>query len=158
MKKLRNKEAVMIARFNNFQISQFLSFSPRGGMVLLLVILILSALLSISIGIFNVVLGEFRISGEISDSFIAFYAADQGVEQVFYDDRVAGSLCRGGGTCEYGPVTVALANGSCYTARLSRTGNDTSVTSTGEYRCGGSSLAVKRAFQASYSRVGGRGR
>ncbi len=120
------------------------------GITILLVVLVLSALLSISLGILDVVLGEFRISGEITDSFIALYAADQGIEQILYSDRVQNSICPGSGSCSYGPVTTPLPNGSCYTLRLNRSGANTVVVATGEYRCASPVLAVKRAFEATY--------
>lgn len=119
-------------------------------MTLLLVILIISSLLSISLGIFDVVLGEFRISGEITDSFIALYAADLGIEKVLYDDRVADSICQGSGSCT-ATFDITLANGACAKVRLSRTGKNTTVISTGEYRCSSPNLSVKRAFQANYT-------
>lgn len=119
-------------------------------MTLLLVILVLSALLSVSLAVFSIVLGEIRISGEIGDSFAALYAADQGVEQLLYDARVAGTVCPGTSSCSYGPVTVTLAHDACYTVRLNRTGRNTTIIATGQYRCS-SSLAVKRAFQVTYA-------
>lgn len=124
----------------------------RQGITLLLVVLVLSALLSISLGILDVVLGEFRITGEITDSFVALYAADQGIEQILYSDRVSNAICPGSGSCSYGPVTMSLANGSCYTLRLNRSGSNTIVVATGEYRCASPALSVKRAFEATYTR------
>lgn len=127
--------------------------NDRRGMTLLLVILVLSALLSVSFGISNVVIGEFRVSGEIADSFVALYAADQGVERMFYDDRARDAICPGGASCSYGPVTTELSNGACYTLRLTRTGIQTTVVSTGEYRCATPALSVKRALEAVYTRT-----
>ncbi|MDP3727104.1 MAG: hypothetical protein Q8R35_00515 [bacterium] len=129
----------------------FGTYRQRRGITLLLVVLILSALLSISLGILDVVLGEFKISGEISDSFVALYAADLGVERILYDDRVGTSICPGSGNCSYGPITTALPNGACFTLRLDRTGGNTVVVSTGEYRCASPQLSVKRAFEATYA-------
>src|SRR3989338_10000544 len=63
----------------------------KQGITLLLVVVLLSAILSISIGIFNVVYGEFRISGEVADSFRALYAADEGI---------AHPLSRSAGQCD----------------------------------------------------------
>ena len=54
----------------------------ENGITLLLVMIILSALLSISIGIFNIVFGQIKISGDLADSFVAFYAADQAIENI----------------------------------------------------------------------------
>lgn len=136
-----------------FQISDlgFRTSTREPGITLLLVILILSALLSISLGIIDVVLGEFRISGEITDSFVALYAADQGMEKMLYDDRISDSICPSG-NCVYGPVTTTLSNGACHILRLNRSGSNTTVTATGEYKCGSSALSVKRAFESTYTR------
>lgn len=123
----------------------------REGMTLLLVILILAALLSISIGIFNVVFGEIQLSGELNNAFVAFYAADEGVERLLYDYFVANALgCPPLPTsCSYGPTTITLSNGACHTLRLTRTGNSLTALATGEYRCGSPTLSVKRALQYS---------
>lgn len=135
------------------------SVRQRKGVTLLLVILILAAILSISIGIFDVTFGEIRISGEVGDSFLALYAADQGIEKTLYDDRVANTLCSGNGSCAYGPVKLpAFPNGSCATVRLSRTGGgDTTVTATGEYRCSSPVAAVKQALLTTYKKTSGGG-
>ncbi len=140
--------------FRNFAfcILRFAFPHERAGVTLLLVVLVLSALLSVSLGIIDVVIGEFRISGEIADSFTALYAADEGTEKILYDDRVGASLCPRSDTCAYGPVTTTLENGACYTLRLTRGGGNTVVVSTGEYRCGSPALSVKRAFEATYTR------
>ena len=132
--------------------------SPAGagrGMTLLLVVLLLSALLSISVGIFTVMFGELRISGEATDSFIALYAADEGVERLLYLDLVADSLsgCAGADPCSYGPVSLSFPSGACATVQLTRSGNgQTTARATGEYRCGGGSRAVRRAFQTNYQK------
>ncbi|MBI2055630.1 MAG: hypothetical protein HYT42_01930 [Candidatus Sungbacteria bacterium] len=125
------------------------------GFTLLLVILVMSAILSISIGIFDLTYGESRISGEVGDSFLALYAADQGVEKTLYDDRVSDTICPGSGSCSYGPVSIPFANGSCALVRLSRSGGgDTTVVSTGQYRCSPSDLSTKRAISTSYKKTG----
>lgn len=55
------------------------------GISLLFVILIMSVILSISLGISTILLQQFRMTGEISDSIVAFYIADSGIEVALYD-------------------------------------------------------------------------
>ncbi len=122
------------------------------GITLLLVIVLLSAILSISIGIFNVVIGEFRISGEASDSFRALYAADQGIERTLYQDRQQQALC----TVVPGPDCfvaegVAVPSEACYTVRVSKGASATTIVIAGQYRCGSNpSRVVKRGFEVTY--------
>jgi len=124
--------------------------ASRGGLTILLTVLILSALLSISISIYTVILGELRLSGELADSFVALYAADRGLEAKLYDDRSDGTpVC----TNPCGPITdpqVLLANGACYVTVYEKKGQTTSIIATGEYRCQSPLLPVKRAFQVTY--------
>lgn len=120
-------------------------------MALLLTVLILAALTSIASGIFAAVFGEIRISGEVGDSFTAFYAADQGIERLLYCDRVPGSGCKP--PANYGPVTfdassAVLPQGVCMTLTFVRRISAT-IRSVGEYRCG-STNAVKRTAAVSY--------
>ena len=59
--------------------------------------LIAASLMTIAFGIFNFVITEIRISGDLNDSFEALYAADEAMEMILYEDRVllacSGSLC-----------------------------------------------------------------
>ena len=120
--------------------------SGQNGIALLLVVIILSAIFSISIGIFNVVFSELRISGEIADSFVAFYAADRGIERTLYLDR-------GGGLAD-GYVEekdIAAGAGGCYKIRLTKAGGNTQIIASGQYRCGSApSRVVKRGFMVTY--------
>lgn len=122
------------------------------GITLLLVVVLLSAILSISVGIFNVVFGQIRISGEIADSFVAFYAADQGIEKILYRDRVLEDVCASeqGASCHIeGPTDVA--SGACYSVRVSKIASQTDIVVFGQYRCGSSpNRVVKRGFDVSY--------
>ncbi|MBI2097165.1 MAG: hypothetical protein HYT40_03410 [Candidatus Sungbacteria bacterium] len=69
-------------------------FAPRAqGITLLLVILVLSVLMTISLGIFNVLFTELRISGELARSYRALYASDQALEVILYRDRVRRDIC-----------------------------------------------------------------
>lgn len=61
------------------------------GITLLLVVVIVSAILAVSIGIFNLSIGELLISGDIADSFRALNAADWGLERILFMDRDGGT-------------------------------------------------------------------
>ena len=118
---------------------------------MLLVVVLISAMLSISIGIFNAVFGQIRLSGEVTDSLIAFFSADQGIEKILYRDRILNEICPvPGNNCFIeGPTNVA--SGGCYTIRVSKTGGATEIIAAGQYRCGENiSRVVKRGFQVDY--------
>ncbi len=55
------------------------------GIALLFVILIMSVILTISLGISAVLIKQIKTAEEIGDSVVAFYAADSGIEKVLYD-------------------------------------------------------------------------
>ena len=132
----------------------------KRGITLLLVILVLTALLSISLGIFNVVFTELRISGEISDSFAALYAADEAIEWGLYLDRIqTPPLCNlaPGLNC-YDSGWVSVLSGACYRLRADKTLTapstyDVTLKATGEFRCGAGASAVKRALLTNYGQT-----
>ena len=130
------------------------------GITLLLVILVLSAVLSISIGIFAVVYGELRISGEISDSFVALYGADAGLEKLSYETFAHDNICPGSDdppcSATFAPPTISYPNTLACLVRLlvKRTGLSVTITSVASYNrqaCTAQSPnAVIRAFSATF--------
>jgi len=146
MKNHNAKLKIIAKRYLNF------SFEQR-GIILLLVVVILSALFSISIGIFNVVLGELKISGEIADSFVAFYAADQGIERILFRDRNQGAICTvsSGPNCYVLTPPAGVVSGGCYSIRVNKVSGTTQIIASGQYRCGiNPSRVVKRGFMVTY--------
>src|SRR3989344_9167761 len=129
--------------------------SEREGMTLLLVVVLLAAFLSIAAGIFQIAFTEYRLSGELSDSFRALYAADEGIERLFFYDRVLDSAlgCSGSAACVGTPEVIDLGNGTFMELQLLRdAAAQTVVTAVGEFRCGGSPIAVRRALEATYQK------
>lgn len=124
----------------------FPSAQGQKGITLLLVVVLLSAILSISVGIFNVVIGEFRISGELSDSFQAFYAANEGFERAFYQDFQQSAFCTEtqGPDCYVSPSPVTVASGACYIIHVSKVDLTTTIDALGQYQCGGNPLRIVR--------------
>lgn len=124
------------------------------GITLLLVVVILSAILSIGIGIFNVILGQILLTGEVGDSFRALYASDQGIERTLYRDRSSGSPLADGSS--ENSTTAGLSGGalslnSCYFMTVSKSGGITTIRANGEYPCGGTgSRFLKRGFEVTY--------
>ena len=59
----------------------------KDGVVLLLVVIVLTAIFSISIGVFGVILGQVITSQTFENSSIALNAADQSMERTLYRDR-----------------------------------------------------------------------
>lgn len=117
------------------------------GITILLVLLITAGLFTIAVGVFNFLIIELRISGELSDSFYAIYAADEGLERALYDDRIQG-LYPDPGTYI---ISQTLSNGSCYTATITKDATLTRVKSIGKYQCSGAiSRQLQRALEVSY--------
>ncbi len=100
---------------------------PNNGFTLLLSLLIVSVLLSISLGISEIVLKETVISGFGRDSLKAFFAADSGVECVLYWDikqnafattSTSSTITCAGSTATFNPssghssFTVNFSNGA----------------------------------------------
>jgi len=121
------------------------------GITLLLVVLVTSAILSVSLGIFNVIFGQLKISGEINDSFIALYAADQGIEKILYRDRNLNEICPVEGPSCYIEGPTDVPSGGCYKVRVNKVSGQTEIIVSGQYRCGASPpRVVKRGLQVTY--------
>ncbi|MBI2056015.1 MAG: hypothetical protein HYT37_01435 [Candidatus Sungbacteria bacterium] len=131
----------------------------KKGITLLLVIVILSALLSISIGIFNVVYGEILISGEIADSYTAFYASDRAIDKFLYLDRMTPQKLGNNATED---TTGNPSSTGCFVVEMYKTpasifancNNTTAIAcirSVGQPRCGANTARnVKRGFMVTY--------
>lgn len=166
MSKLKTQSAKLKTnnKFEAKSAKSYFGFPPQ-GITLLLVILILAALLSISIGIFTVVFTELRISGEIADSFVALYAADEAIEKGLYEDRGENPFCfptPGPGSNCYDSGWVTLPSGACYRLRADKIEvspdppiYDVTLAATGEFGCDGGAFAVRRALSTSYRGGGG---
>ena len=116
-------------------------------------VVLLSAILSIGVGIFNIVFGELMIASELADSFRALYAADQGIARTLYRDRQKREICPGaqGTGCVFEERDVRVQSGGLYTVRVSKTGGATEITVAGQSREGvRAGIVVKRGFQVSY--------
>jgi hypothetical protein len=134
-----------------FSIFNFQFSKNKDGTSLLLVVVLLSAMLSISLGVFNLVFGQIRLSGEIADSFVSFFSADQGVEKILYRDRVLKNICTAPGTNCFVEGPINVSSGGCYSIRVSKNGGNTELVTVGQYRCGANSpRVVKRGFQVNY--------
>lgn len=137
----------------SYQKNIFGSFKfEKGGVTLLLVVVLLSTMLSISLGIFNVIYGQFIISGEITDSFKSLYAADHGIERYLYLDRKLGNF----NTCTPSPIIPCLSIENipsfegCYGVRVKKPDSiTTEIVVIGQNQCGASRI-VKRGFQVTY--------
>ena len=119
--------------------------SDACGMTLLIVMVLMTAILSISLGVFNVILGQFLISGDVQSSFTALAAADQGIEKWLFVDRmlldVSGNIS--------GP-SGALSSGACYNYEIDKS-SGTTISTYGLNNCAvGAGNLVKRGLQVSY--------
>src|SRR3990167_3036864 len=124
------------------------------GFTLLLSILVVSVVLSVGLGIFDIMTKELKLSGLGRESQIAFYAADAGVECFFYweikhsdlvdsafayyDSNPPTISCAGnsfiipaGSNGPYGPYNLKLSNNSCAKIKVTKSGLTTTVESRG---------------------------
>jgi len=140
------------------------------GFTLLLSILVVSVVLSVGLGIFDIMTKELKLSGLGRESQIAFYAADAGIECFFYWEikhpDLAGSAfepgtgitntisCAGNNGIEIkdsGPYAfnLPLSNNSCAKIKITKSGLTTTVESRGyNTACDStSSFKVERAIK-----------
>lgn len=127
------------------------------GITLLLVVVLLSAILAISLGIFNVIFGQLQISGEVGDSFQALNAAERGIERTLYRDRAGSGLTDGDtedNTSSPNPLDPQLG---CFRVVVHKAPNcgssdiNTCITAMGQYQCGtNASRSVRRGFRIVY--------
>lgn len=129
--------------------------SRKQGITMLLVIVVLTALLSISISIFNVVYSQTLISAETGYSFVAFYAADQGAEKIIRSDRDGSPVCTLA-TCPLTCISPAagcpvLPSGGCYDYTVSKDASHTTVEVFGKYPCFANPRRIdKRGLRITY--------
>ena len=142
------------------------------GFTLLLSILVVSVILSVGLGIFDIMTKELKLSGIGRESQIAFYAADAGIECFFYweikhpdlvdsafayyDSNPPTISCAGnsfsipaGSNGPYGPYNLNLSNNSCAKIKVTKSGLTTTVESRGyNTSCdSASSFKVERAIR-----------
>jgi hypothetical protein len=70
-----------------FPISNLQFLNSNKGISLYLAIMTTGILLALALGISAILVGEIRMTKEIGDSVIAFYAADSGIERVLMEDN-----------------------------------------------------------------------
>lgn len=112
---------------------------------MLLAILVLTAILSIAMGVSSLMLVEMKISREIPKSLKAYYAAEAGVERSLYDERKGSGASDIGSPPNWctGTGKVCLDNSACYAVDFSG-GTTTTIKSYGCYK------SVRRSVEASW--------
>ncbi len=101
------------------------------GVSLLITLLVMSALLSIAIGLSGLSIGEIQLARESPSSLVAFYAAESGVEWAMYQDRANGMASQ-----SYSDYNFCLnpSVGICYSVTASGTSPTRSIQSKGSFR------------------------
>ncbi|OGZ32608.1 MAG: hypothetical protein A3H02_01795 [Candidatus Niyogibacteria bacterium RIFCSPLOWO2_12_FULL_41_13] len=121
----------------------------KNGFLLLLAVLIISIILSLGLGVGNVVLNQIKLSGAGEDSQIAFYAADAGAESALYRDLKQNEFPSGGS------FILSLANGSCAEVSVTKAGSPvlTTIESRGRNRTSDPNqcLKIERAAERGIS-------
>lgn len=136
------------------------------GFTLLLSILVVSVILSVGLGIFDIMTKELKLSGIGRESQIAFYAADAGIECFFYWEikhpdladsafnaantiNCAGNSVANNFSNNVSDFTLSLSNNSCVKIKVTKSGLTTTVESRGyNTACDSpSSFKVERAIR-----------
>jgi len=136
------------------------------GFTLLLSLLVISVVLSVSLGISNIIFKQIKVARVKSNSLKAFYTADAGLECVFYWDFIEGpfsTTTQNDISCSEQPLSVNFAGGNasfnffpsggdaCVTVNITK--NDvtkrTTFRSTGLNPCSGSEYRARYSLQAS---------
>lgn len=116
------------------------------GASLLLTILVLTAIMSIALGISTLMLVEMKLSREVIKSLRAYYAAEAGIERSLYDDRKEGGASDIGSSPSWcaGIGKVCLdGSDTCYAVDVT-VGATTYIKSYGCYK------GARRAIEVSY--------
>ena len=100
------------------------NISQKGVISILLATLILSIISIIAFGISALMLQQIRMSNQMGNSVVAFYAAEAGAERCLYAVRKNGAV-----TCPF--IGVLLDNNAKYTVDYN---GSNAVESTGEFR------------------------
>ena len=135
----QKEKKILIPRF------QMLDFRLQKGVAIYLAIIIMSVLLTISLGIATITINQIKISRGIEDSVVAFYAADSGIERILYDAN-----CKSGclGLSDGWTISSSegeFSNGASYLTNITYVIDENLIKfkSTGEYK------GVKRAIETS---------
>ncbi len=137
----------------------------NNGFTLLFAVVVAGMVLVAALGVYNIMLKEFKLSGFIKESQMAFYAADSGAECVFYWDikmRAISTTTTSNINCLNQTKSVGGAlvssfnltfdNGTCSTIIIDKTNFPiTIVKSYGYNTCDTSSSGrVERAVKTTY--------
>jgi len=98
------------------------NISQQGAISILLAVLLLTELSVIGLGIATLTVKQLRMSRQVGQSVVAYYAAEAGAERCLYDVRKSGAV-----SCPYTDVSLSDAKYS-----TSYNGSDT-ITSIGQF-------------------------
>ena len=146
------------------------------GVALLFTLLIIGVAISLSTGVFNIILGELKIGEGARESMRAFYAADSGVEcilywdlkeQAFVFDKEKAITCVGlspvftrssqpingkAATVYQSVASLTLANGTCVFLTVIKFSDGSSrISALGENTCNAAATrVVQRGVEVNY--------
>ena len=101
------------------------NISQKGVISILLATLILSIISIIAFGISALMLQQIRMSKQMGDSVIAFYAAEAGAERCLYEVR------KGSGVCDFTDISLDFNSSAKYTVTYN---GSNEIKSTGVFR------------------------
>jgi len=99
--------------------------TQKGVISIFLATLILSIISIIAFGISTLMLQQIKMSKQMGDSVVAFYAAESGAERCLYQVR------KGSGVCGFTAISLDFDSNAKYTTIYNGLGE---IKSTGEFR------------------------
>jgi len=90
----------------------------RGAVMVIITLLVLSALFIASIGVAVIMLAQFKMASQSSESVRAYYAADSGAEKCFYQFKAGSGACGAVGGSTSGTFTFENGLAANYAATL----------------------------------------
>ncbi len=120
-----------------FQISNF-KFQTRGGYTLLVALLVMGIIMASSIALSGIVMQGLKISHELDDAVVAFYAAESGIEENLY-------FISSGLACKSDAPSPAFASGASWVRTCTGT-TEKILQTTGIYRTYRMALQVRMSL------------
>lgn len=143
----------------------FFKNKKNNGFTLLFAVITVSIVLAVGLGVYNLLLKEMKFSGFVRESQMAFYAADSGIECIFYWDIKMKSIStttpsditcvnqtKSVGGAPVSSFTLDFDNGACAVVTIDKTNPTfTKLESRGYNTCNLSNpRRVERGIRATY--------
>ena len=102
--------------------------AQKGAVTVVLTVMILNMLLVIGLGVSVLLFQQVKLSLQVGESVVAFYAAEAGAERCLYEIRQNSA-----DSCPYTDVSLDFDSRAVYTTVYDESVNSTTMSSIGQY-------------------------